>query len=209
MKKKLTRALIDEIRKEMPILSEEEMRYCSGGDGTPSWDCLFNCMNYINPSKSALEYAKEYADRYNLDPSSMGGVPENYTSDVLSTLGFNNVSTNSIANSSEYYQIITIKKSDGNIHSVIALSSANENGDFEYCDPTAKVFNAVASKSDITAVYLIRRSDLYNHDNAGDENNVYEYNNYIDVSNSIFDYSYNYDYGNYDYNRDDWNDYNL
>ena len=45
MKQKLTRALIDEIRKEMPVLTEMEMRCCNGGDGgTTSWDCLFNCM---------------------------------------------------------------------------------------------------------------------------------------------------------------------
>ena len=40
MKQKLTRALIDEIRKEMPVLTEMEMRCCNGGDGgTTSWDC--------------------------------------------------------------------------------------------------------------------------------------------------------------------------
>ena len=33
MKQKLTRALIDEIRKEMPVLTEMEMRCCNGGDG--------------------------------------------------------------------------------------------------------------------------------------------------------------------------------
>lgn len=110
MKQKLTRALIDEIRKEMPVLTEMEMRCCNGGDGgTVSWDCLFNCMNAIDPSRSAQEYAKEYADRYNLDPNTMGGVPENYINDVLTTLGFNNVPTNSMTPSREYHQIVAIE----------------------------------------------------------------------------------------------------
>ena len=47
MKQKLTRALIDEIRKEMPVLTEMEMRCCNGGDGgTVSWDCLFIAWHF-------------------------------------------------------------------------------------------------------------------------------------------------------------------
>ena len=122
MKQKLTRALIDEIRKEMPVLTEMEMRCCNGGDGgTVSWDCLFNCMNAIDPSRSAQEYAKEYADRYNLDPNTMGGVPENYINDVLTTLGFNNVPTNSMTPSREYHQIVAIENHDGTAHAVRSL----------------------------------------------------------------------------------------
>ena len=83
MKQKLTRALIDEIRKEMPVLTEMEMRCCNGGDGgTTSWDCLFNCMHHMDPSRSAQDYANDYKDIYGLDPTAMGGVPNELIGNV-------------------------------------------------------------------------------------------------------------------------------
>lgn len=91
MKQKLTRALIDEIRKEMPVLTEMEMRCCNGGDGgTTSWDCLFNCMHHMDPSRSAQDYANDYKDIYGLDPTAMGGVPNELIGNVLSVMGFGN-----------------------------------------------------------------------------------------------------------------------
>ena len=211
MKQKLTRALIDEIRKEMPVLTEMEMRCCNGGDvGTVSWDCLFNCMNAIDPSRSAQEYAKEYADRYNLDPNTMGGVPENYINDVLTTLGFNNVPTNSMTPSREYHQIVAIENHDGTAHAVILSSFMDENGNFFYYDPTTNTGGLQANKSDIVGIYRISRSDINNPENVDNSyvgDSTFGYNNSIYADYYTSDYNYNGSYNNYEYNRDDQNDY--
>lgn len=211
MKQKLTRALIDEIRKEMPVLTEMEMRCCNGGDGgTVSWDCLFNCMDAIDPSRSAQEYAKEYADRYNLDPNTMGGVPENYINDVLTTLGFNNVPTNSMTPSREYHQIVAIENHDGTAHAVILSSFMDENGNFFYYDPTTNTGGLQANKSDIVGIYRISRSDINNPENVDNSyvgDSTFGYNNSIYADYYTSDYNYNGSYNNYEYNRDDQNDY--
>ena len=114
MKQKLTRALIDEIRKEMPVLTEMEMRCCNGGDGgTTSWDCLFNCMHHMDPSRSAQDYANDYKDIYGLDPTAMGGVPNELIGNVLSVMGFGNTVPGSMTSNRDYYQVATMVNPDG------------------------------------------------------------------------------------------------
>ena len=203
MKKKLTRALIDEIRKEMPILSEEEMRYCSGGDGgTVSWDCLFNCMNAMDPSKSAQEYAQEYEDIYGLDPKAMGGVPNQLVGNVLWNLGFNNTPTNSLINDRGYEQVITIVNPDGTAHAVIAISIPTENGEIIYKDPTLGVDYARVKASDIVGIYRIKKSEIDTSIGAH-----YEGNGYSEYSNYSGDYNQNCDYNDYGYNESGWSRY--
>ena len=187
------------------------MGCANGGDGgTVSWDCLFNCMNAIDPSRSAQEYAKEYADRYNLDPNTMGGVPENYINDVLTTLGFNNVPTNSMTPSREYHQIVAIENHDGTAHAVILSSFMDENGNFFYYDPTTNTGGLQANKSDIVGIYRISRSDINNPENVDNSyvgDSTFGYNNSIYADYYTSDYNYNGSYNNYEYNRDDQNDY--
>lgn len=60
MKQKLTRALIDEIRKEMPVLSREEQRMVSGGDGT---DCMFQSIHMLT-GQSIESITNEYVSYY-------------------------------------------------------------------------------------------------------------------------------------------------
>lgn len=120
MKQKLTRALIDEIRKEMPVLTEMEMRCCNGGDGgTTSWDCLFNCMHHMDPSRSAQDYANDYKDIYGLDPTAMGGVPNELIGNVLSVMGFGNTVPGSMTSNRDYYQVATMVNPDGTGHTII------------------------------------------------------------------------------------------
>lgn len=122
MKQKLTRALIDEIRKEMPVLTEMEMRCCNGGDGgTTSWDCLFNCMHHMDPSRSAQDYANDYKDIYGLDPTAMGGVPNELIGNVLSVMGFGNTVPGSMTSNRDYYQVATMVNPDGTGHTIIVL----------------------------------------------------------------------------------------
>lgn len=67
MKKKLTRALIDEIRKEMPVLSREEQRMVSGGDGT---DCFFQSISMLtgqSVESVTNDYVSYYAQKHNLN----------------------------------------------------------------------------------------------------------------------------------------------
>ena len=212
MKRKITRATIDEIRKKMPLLTEPEMRCCNGGDnGTVSWDCLFNCMHAMNPSRSAQDYAAEYMDRYNWDPVAMGGVPPNYISDVLTSLGFNNVSTDSLINNREYEQVVTIINPDGTAHAVIALSLPDENGNFIYKDPTTNEKYVRGEEANIAGIYRIKKSEIDTSGNGGyRKDNGYEcnYSIYTDADNYTNGYNYNYDYNNYEYYGDDQNDYN-
>lgn len=67
MKQKLTRALIDEIRKEMPVLSREEQRMVSGGDGT---DCFFQSISMLtgqSVESVTNDYVSYYAQKHNLN----------------------------------------------------------------------------------------------------------------------------------------------
>ena len=137
MKQKLTRALIDEIRKEMPVLTEMEMRCCNGGDGgTTSWDCLFNCMHHMDPSRSAQDYANDYKDIYGLDPTAMGGVPNELIGNVLSVMGFGNTVPGSMTSNRDYYQVATMVNPDGTGHTIIVFAVPDENGKISYFDPT-------------------------------------------------------------------------
>lgn len=108
MKRTLTRASIEELCREMPVLNREEQRMVSGGDGPEkSWDCLFNCMNFMDPSRSSQDYYNEFVDRYVIDPKDFGGVPAednaDYTEDALNSSGFHG-----------YFVMITSKNTDGN-----------------------------------------------------------------------------------------------
>lgn len=203
MKQKLTRALIDEIRKEMPVLTEMEMRCCNGGDGgTTSWDCLFNCMHYMDPSRSAQDYANEYKDIHGLDPKAMGGVPNDLVGNVLNIMGFGNTAPGSMTSNREYYQVATKVNPDGTGHAIIVFSMPDENGDISYYDPTlgGKEVSKV-NISDISTIYRIKKTDI--DTTFGAHEGSYGYSNgYYGYSYGNYEDSYSYgnsDYGNYNY----------
>lgn len=165
MKQKLTRALIDEIRKEMPVLTEMEMRCCNGGDGgTTSWDCLFNCMHHMDPSRSAQDYANDYKDIYGLDPTAMGGVPNELIGNVLSVMGFGNTVPGSMTSNRDYYQVATMVNPDGTGHTIIVFAVPDENGKISYFDPTLEGEDGKKVRkvdiSDISTIYRIKKPTL-------------------------------------------------
>lgn len=223
--KKISRKDLQALRRQFPVLTEFEMRGCVGGNNAnTSWDCLFNCMHYMDPSRSTQDYYNEFVDRYNYDPKSTGGVFSNNEGDALETFGFKNVSTNSMKNSKDYHYVIILDNNDGTSHAVIALSIPGEDGTFSYNDPT-RGGQYRGNKSDIISIYQIKKTDITNpHDKSssgysgyydfdyndyeynGYHNSNYEYNNYgndIDYSNdngyesynNQFDYGYNNGYG--------------
>lgn len=133
--KKISRKDLQALRRQFPVLTEFEMRGCVGGNNAnTSWDCLFNCMHYMDPSRSTQDYYNEFVDRYNYDPKSTGGVFSNNEGDALETFGFKNVSTNSMKNSKDYHYVIILDNNDGTSHAVIATSIPVEDGTFSYYD---------------------------------------------------------------------------
>lgn len=155
--KKITRKDLKALRRQFPILTEFQMRNCIGGNnGNTSWDCLFNCMNYMNPPRSAQEYYYDFVNIYNYDPKPIGGVQSDHNSNALAYLGFENVSTNSMVNSRDYYQVVILDNHDGTSHAVMALSIPSDDGTFTYDDPT-KGGSYRGNKSDIISIYRIKK----------------------------------------------------
>ena len=211
MKQKLTRALIDEIRKEMPVLTEMEMRCCNGGDGgTTSWDCLFNCMHHMDPSRSAQDYANDYKDIYGLDPTAMGGVPNELIGNVLSVMGFGTTVPGSMTSNRDYYQVATMVNPDGTGHTIIVFAVPDENGKISYFDPTLEGEDGKKVRkvdiSDISTIYRIKKADIDTTIGAHEESYGYAYG-YFGYGNYEDSYGYgNSYYGNYNYeNISDYN----
>lgn len=203
MKQKLTRALIDEIRKEMPVLTEMEMRCCNGGDGgTTSWDCLFNCMHHMDPSRSAQDYANDYKDIYGLDPTAMGGVPNELIGNVLSVMGFGNTVPGSMTSNRDYYQVATKVNPDGTGHAVIVFGVPDKNGYISYHDPTqGGRETSIVNISDISTIYRVKKADIDTTFGAHEGSYGYNYG-YYGYSYGNYEDSYGYghsDYGNYNY----------
>lgn len=219
--KKITRKSFQELRRQFPVLTGLEMRCCIGGN--TSWDCLFRCMNYMDPSRSTQDYYDEFVDRYNMDPSGGGGVPSNYNSDALASLGFSNVESNSITNNGTYHQVVILDNGDGTSHAVIALSTPGQDGTFSYYDPTEQQPRS-ANKSKIISVYAIKKSDIGDSSSdgitgyggyPGYDNDDYNHSNYNDsgfnnnesyYGNSHNGYSYN-NYHNSDYGYNNYENY--
>ena len=149
----------------MPVLTEMEMRCCNGGDGgTTSWDCLFNCMHHMDPSRSAQDYANDYKDIYGLDPTAMGGVPNELIGNVLSVMGFGNTVPGSMTSNRDYYQVATMVNPDGTGHTIIVFAVPDENGKISYFDPTLEGEDGKKVRkvdiSDISTIYRIKKPTL-------------------------------------------------
>lgn len=199
MKRKLTRASIEELCREMPVLNREEQRMVSGGDGPEkSWDCLFNCMNFMDPSRSSQDYYNEFVDRYVIDPKELGGVPNgdyaDYTEDALNTFGFHAKKTDKVALSTDYDQMVIFNNEDGTGHFVIIRSIAPD-GSYWAVDPTRnEVVNITSDK--INSIYRIDKKSISNNkENTGYGN--YGYGDYGNNGYDAYGEYYNYGYTGY------------
>lgn len=204
MKRKLTRASIEELCREMPVLNREEQRMVSGGDGPEkSWDCLFNCMNFMDPSRSSQDYYNEFVDRYVIDPKELGGVPNgdyaDYTEDALNTFGFHAEKTDKIALSGGYDQMVILNNGDNTGHFVMIISK-NPDGNYYAVDPTTNRVRLVKS-DEIYAVYRIDKAT-----NGKTEGNV-GYGNYGNNDYGYGEYNNYGNYGYYDYGGNGYNGY--
>lgn len=188
--KKIKREDLRGLREIFPVLTEAEMRQCIGG--ATSWDCLFQCMHWMDPTRTVSEYTNVFIDKYNIDPQAIGGVPSNYNSDVLSSFGFGHVQLASISSDANYFQVIILQNPDGTSHAVMACSPA-EGGMFTYYDPTTGKYQR-GKETDIQSIYAIQKKDVYNpwQDNNGyySDTNGYNYSD-NDYSNLSGDYNYN------------------
>lgn len=52
------------------------------------WACMFNCMNYIDPTLSAQEYYELFTRVSNIDAAQSGGIPSEYRGKALEIAGF-------------------------------------------------------------------------------------------------------------------------
>lgn len=119
--KKLTEDHFKLLKSKYPVLSMEELAQILGGD--VSWDCLFNCMNYIDPSRTVNEYVALYTASTGLDPSMSGGVPPGSVTSILSLAGLSSTSKDLISNLPGMENIVIFANEDGTGHAVIARGS--------------------------------------------------------------------------------------
>lgn len=84
------------------------------------WACMFNCMNFIDPSKSADEYYKMYLEKSKgKDPSQTGGLYNKQRNKALKACGFSFEETKVINPSGGYQYIAIVNTAEKESHAVI------------------------------------------------------------------------------------------
>lgn len=135
--KKLTEDHFKLLRSQYPVLSIEELVQVLGGDSeganvnpnpNVSWDCLFNCMNFIDRSRTVAEYVALYTSSTGSNPSLSGGVPPGSVAGALSVAGFSATAGNTLGlGGRDIKCIVVYANPDGTGHAVIANSPTPEN----------------------------------------------------------------------------------
>lgn len=167
------------------------------------------CTIWI-PPWSAQDYANDYKDIYGLDPTAMGGVPNELIGNVLSVMGFGNTVPGSMTSNRDYYQVATMVNPDGTGHTIIVFAVPDENGKISYFDPTLEGEDGKKVRkvdiSDISTIYRIKKADIDTTIGAHEESYGYAYG-YFGYGNYEDSYGYgNSYYGNYNYeNISDYN----
>lgn len=89
------------------------------------WACMFNCMNYLDSSKSAQEYYEYFTSIFGIDAFEEGGLPYEYHVTALRACGFSCEETSSITGGG-YHFLAIIDPGNGRTHAVIITE---KNGD--------------------------------------------------------------------------------
>lgn len=82
------------------------------------WACMFNCMNYLDSSKSAQEYYEYFTSIFGIDAFEEGGLPYEYHVTALRACGFSCEETSSITGGG-YHFLAIIDPGNGRTHAVI------------------------------------------------------------------------------------------
>jgi hypothetical protein len=82
------------------------------------WACMFNCMNYLDSSKSAQEYYEYFTSIFRIDAFEEGGLPYEYHVTALRACGFSCEETSSITGGG-YHFLAIIDPGNGRTHAVI------------------------------------------------------------------------------------------
>lgn len=91
--------------------------YKKGAIIESDWACMFNCMNFVNSSKSAQEYYELFTSTSGLDASEVGGLPYEYHITALEACGFSCEETKSITGGG--YKFIAIIQAGERTHAIV------------------------------------------------------------------------------------------
>ncbi|MFV0587895.1 hypothetical protein [Bacteroides reticulotermitis] len=122
------------------------------------WACMFNCMNYLDSSRSAEEYYEYFTSIFRIDASEVGGIPYEYHIAALKACGFSCEETNSMTVSGKvtYEQLAIIDPGNGRTHAVI-IKSIDENGNANVYDPTLGKPYPIDIKKRICTIYRVEK----------------------------------------------------
>jgi hypothetical protein len=170
MKKVLRKiSMLDELAKEMLVLSKSEQKRFIGGNDTTyggygpilNGFCFFNCLEYLNDyykgDSDINYYMNAYGSSYGNDQVLFG--PSNF-SEITDFV--NNNFTTAGATFSPYIIMQTINynpvlgiiptPNSGELHAVIIQSYNEHNNTFSYYDPTSTSYNTIDAN---TVIYGI------------------------------------------------------
>ncbi len=131
-KRKLTKRNLDELAKEMPIISESTLHIFVGGSGSESCppSCVFNVFDYLDGDKyDACHYYEGLSNNYGITPNADGGVPTHLISEIGSYGGFS-VKEVSNGDTIKTGGIATFKV--GSINHAVVIKEFIPNGDGTY-----------------------------------------------------------------------------
>lgn len=149
--------------------------YCEGGSGSnensddgnkrgdiikSDWACMFNCMNFINSSKSAEEYYKLFIEQYeDVDPIKDGGLTEANRIRALKACGFSfeEASTVFYEGGSGIIQLVVFDMDDsqGRTHAGIVTGKTKDGYTIIY-DPTTQA-SYETNFARIATVYRVKK----------------------------------------------------
>lgn len=124
------------------------------------WACMFNCMNYIDSSRSAQEYYESFIGQYrDIDPIQNGGLTAANRIKALEACGFSFEEVNTVfyGGGGGVVQLVIFDAgaSGGRTHAGI-ITGKDENGDTIIYDPTLQKAHHVKF-DDIATVYRVKK----------------------------------------------------
>ena len=124
--------------------------------------CMFNCMNYLDSSKSAQEYYEYFTSIFRIDAFEEGGLPYEYHVTALRACGFSCEETGRFTDNSKYQQLAVINMGEGKrSHAVIINNVGTDSTNLQVYDPSTSSSYYVHKKR-FEAIYWIEKNNTNN-----------------------------------------------
>jgi hypothetical protein len=98
MKRKLTKVSIDEIAKEMPMLTHNEQQHIVGGDDFYQSDCLFQSIAYMSQQYGCGVTSEQVADIYSEALQQIYGWSKATADNYITVMGVNSSHVEALCN---------------------------------------------------------------------------------------------------------------